>query len=98
MIPNIIHAKLAGSDTVAAQGHSVKNNLPVIALCRLLVAEGFDPASPMHVYRGETLALKIRSIGEAARLRPATEGRGFIVDRVALQADHSPAGESYVEN
>jgi hypothetical protein len=56
---------------VAAEGYSVRHQLPVIAMCRLLVAEGFDPASPMHVYRGDTLALKIRSIGEAATLRPS---------------------------
>jgi hypothetical protein len=97
MTGDIIHAKLTGNDVVAAEGHRVKNNLPVISLCRLLLAEGFDPASPMHVYRGEMLALKIRSIGEAARLRPATGGWGFVLDKVALQADYSLAGESFPE-
>jgi hypothetical protein len=35
-------------------------------LCRKLVAAGHDPATVMHVYRGQTLALKVRAIGEAA--------------------------------
>jgi hypothetical protein len=95
---NTIEAKLTGKAVVAAEGYTVRDQLPVIALCRLLLAEGFDPASPMHVYRGDTLALKVRTIGEAARLRPATEGRGFIIDKMALQGHHEPAGESYPEN
>jgi hypothetical protein len=71
MTRTIIKAKLTGKAVVAAQGYTVRDQLPVIALCRLLVAEGFDPATPMHVYRGDDmLALKIRSIGEAATLRP----------------------------
>jgi hypothetical protein len=40
----------------------------VLALCRELVAAGFDPDQPLEIYRCATLALRVRSIGEAARL------------------------------
>jgi hypothetical protein len=38
----------------------------VIALCRKLA--GHDPAARLEVYRGTTLALTVRSIGEGSRL------------------------------
>jgi hypothetical protein len=41
---------------------------PVLRLCRMLVAAGHDPSEPMEVYRGEVLALTVRSIGEGAKL------------------------------
>ena len=54
---------------------------PVLALCRALVGAGYDPGRPLHVYRGKTLALTVRSIGEGARLRVSGSGTGFIWDR-----------------
>jgi hypothetical protein len=54
----------AGIEVVATrQGDAV-----VCALCRRLVEAGHDPAMPLEVYRGSTLALRVRSIGEAAGL------------------------------
>jgi hypothetical protein len=41
---------------------------PALALCRKLVEAGHDPAPALEAYRGETLCLHIRSIGEAAGL------------------------------
>jgi hypothetical protein len=41
------------------------------------VVAGHDPSLPMHVYRGRTLALKVRSIGEGARLAIRGDGVGF---------------------
>jgi len=41
---------------------------PVLAVCRKLTSAGFDPSRPLHAYRGDTLSLKVRSIGEGARL------------------------------
>ena len=52
-----------------AEGITVRGGTPVIQLCRKLIGQGRASASPMQVFRGEVLALHIRSIGEAARLR-----------------------------
>ena len=41
---------------------------PVLALCRRRIEAGIDPDRPLHVYRGDTLALVVRSIAEGARL------------------------------
>jgi hypothetical protein len=40
----------------------------VFALCRALVTAGHDPNRPLHAYRGDVLCLRVRSIGEGARL------------------------------
>jgi hypothetical protein len=47
---------------------AVGGHTPVLALCRALIAAGHNPATPLDVYRGNTLALQVYSIGEAARL------------------------------
>ena len=73
----VIKAKLTGSDTVCAEAISVTSASPVLALCRKLIAYGFDPAIPIHVFRGDTLALTVRSIGEGARLEIRGDGVGF---------------------
>jgi hypothetical protein len=76
-IPNAICAELIGSDTAAATGIPVTTYAPVLELCRRLIAAGHDPATPLHAYRGLMLCLKVRSIGEAARLRISPTGVGF---------------------
>jgi len=50
----------------------------ILALCRALVGADYDPARPLCVYRDGVLALKVRSIGEGARLRVTPHGVGFI--------------------
>jgi hypothetical protein len=70
-------AELDGSDTCNACGIAGHGNAPVLDLCRRLVAAGFDPATPLKVYRGEILCLTVRSIGEGARLEINGEGSGF---------------------
>ena len=54
----------------------------MLALCRKLI-EGSTYASstPMDVYRGDVLCLKVRSLGEAARLEINSKGTGFISRR-----------------
>jgi hypothetical protein len=76
-IPNAICAELIGSDIVSAAGISVTGYTPLLELCRRLVAAGHDPATPLDAYRGLTLCLKVRSIGEAAMLRASSRGVGF---------------------
>ena len=44
-------------------------------MCRKLVDAGYDPARPLYAYRGDTLCLKVRSIGEGARLGCQDGGR-----------------------
>jgi len=42
-----------------------------------LVTAGHDPERPLHPYRGNVLALWVRSIGEGAQLAIAGDGVGF---------------------
>jgi hypothetical protein len=37
-------------------------------MCRALIGAGYDPSRSLHGYRLDALALKVRSIGEGARL------------------------------
>jgi hypothetical protein len=72
-----IHAELS-SDTIAVScGVEVRTGSPVLALCRELVAEGCNPATRLEAYRGDTLCLTVRSIGEAAKLEVSGHGAGF---------------------
>jgi hypothetical protein len=69
----------------------------VLALCRKLVATGFDPNTPLEAYRNRnTLALKVRSIGEGARLAVAGNGVGFRVEASASEGACGVVGGSPV--
>jgi hypothetical protein len=63
-----IFAKLIGNNTCMAAGITVVDHAPVLALCRALVTVGQDLNRPLHAYRGDVLCLRVRSIGEGARL------------------------------
>jgi hypothetical protein len=64
-----IRADLIGQSQATACGITVSGrNTPVLALCRALIAAGHDPDSPLEVCRGSTLCLRVRSIGEGAKL------------------------------
>jgi hypothetical protein len=72
----VIEAELTGSTECSARGLTAHGPAPVLALCRALIGASYDPRRPLHVYRGQVLALKVRSIGEGARLTVAdTHGR-----------------------
>ena len=73
-----IRVELAGSDTCSALGITARSSSPVLALCRRLLDAGHDRATPMQIFRGETLALTVRSIGEAAGLEVNHRGTGFV--------------------
>jgi hypothetical protein len=64
----VITATLWGDDTSEADGFTAVGYAPALDLCRLLVAAGHDPATPMRVFRDGVLSLRIRSIGEGAAL------------------------------
>jgi hypothetical protein len=72
-----IRAALIGSHRCEADGISVCAAAPVLALCRKLVSAGHDPRRPLHAYRGNVLALRVRSIGEGMQLAIAGDGAGF---------------------
>ena len=77
VLQQAIRAELAGSDSCSALGITISSSSPVLALCRKLVQAGCDSSTPLEVYRGETLCLRVRSIGEGARLQVNSQGRGF---------------------
>jgi hypothetical protein len=52
----------------------------------MLVAAGHDPATPIHVYRGATLALTVRSIGAVAALEIGGEPPRLRVRRAPTTA------------
>jgi hypothetical protein len=73
-----IHAELIADNTCSALGMTVRGPAPLLALCRLLVEAGHDPATPLEAWRaGGGPCLRIRSIGAGARLRVSTHGGGF---------------------
>ena len=74
----VIRAELIGGDTCAAGGIVAEANTPVLELCRKLIAAGHHPAARLEAYRGATLCLRVRSIGEAAALELNARGTGFI--------------------
>jgi hypothetical protein len=76
-----IRADLIGSDRCTAAGITATGNASVLALCRRLLAVGYDPATPMRVYRGAVLALSVRSIGEGAALEINGKGTSFVLRR-----------------
>jgi hypothetical protein len=92
-----IRAELIGSDTCTACGHTAHGAAPVLALCRLLVDAGINPAQPLDAYRGDTLCLHVRSIGEAAKLEIDGKGCGFkrgAAVGIALAGSSNRRGES----
>ena len=72
-----IRAELAWSDTATARGIVARGSTPVLNLCRQLVEAGHDPRLPLEAWRGGTLCLHVRSIGEAAGLQIGGNGVGF---------------------
>jgi hypothetical protein len=73
-----IRAQLIGSDRCNAIGFTARGAAPVLQLCRLLVGAGINPDTPLHAYRGDTLCLIVRSIGEAANLELNSKGTAFV--------------------
>ena len=63
-----------GVDTCSAANITAHTHTPVLTLCRKMIAAGVDPATELQVFRGDTLALTIRNIGEAAKLTVRESG------------------------
>src|ERR1700733_5967657 len=79
--PKPIRAELSGDFDCTAEGLAVTANAPVLEMCKRLIAARYDLDLPMEVYRGDVLALRIRSIGEAASLEVNSKGTDFVKRR-----------------
>src|SRR5262245_52569911 len=88
----VIRAELIESDTASACGVTASGAAPLLKLCRDLVEAGFDPATPLHAYRGTMLCLRVRSIGEAAQL--TIDGRGIGFRRPGAVVGASPVRQN----
>jgi hypothetical protein len=73
----IIRAEPSGSDRCVAEGIEVRAGAPLLAVCRLLVEAGHDPALALEAYGDGMLCLRVRAIGAAARLEINGDGTGF---------------------
>jgi hypothetical protein len=85
-----IRAALFGSDQCRAEGCTVRAASPILETCRRLTQAGYDPDRPLHCYRGDILALRVRSIGEGAALTVKTAGNGSPIYAVLKGAAGSP--------
>ena len=81
-LPQVIRCELLGSDRCLAAGYVTRGTSPVLAMCRKLIAAGIDPNLRLECYRGETLCLLVRLIGEAATLEPNSGGTCFTRRRI----------------
>ena len=80
--PQAIRAELVGSDRCTAAGYVARGTTPILAMCRRLIEADYDPTTTLHCYRGETLCLLVRLIGEAATLEPNSGGTCFTRRRI----------------
>ena len=71
----LLRAELIG-DTCTAAEITGCGYVPVLALCRELITAGFSPEAPLEAWRGSISCLRIRSIGQAAKLTVRSAGNG----------------------
>jgi hypothetical protein len=93
--PDKIRAELAFSDTCTAAGITARGHAPALALCRQLLDAGHDPATRLQCWRGSTLCLTVRSIGEGARLEISDDPPRFKRRREPVAAPPIAFSESY---
>ena len=76
-----IACQIIGSDRCVYGGLVVKHNAPVLAMCRKLIEAGYDPERPLEAHRGDTLCLRISSVGYGAKFTVKDDRRGTPVLR-----------------
>lgn len=76
-----IVAEIIGDNSASAEGVTVQGAAPVLALCRRLVAAGFDPDRPLHAFRGTVFSIVAKSIGAAAEWTVKERGNGPALER-----------------
>src|SRR5262245_11835070 len=74
--PDPIRSNFIDSDICTWAGITSKGAAPALVLCKELIAAGLDPDTAMEVYRAGTLALRIRTLREGARLTVKTAWNG----------------------
>ena len=66
MAHKAIRGEFYGSDYCVADGHTAYGHAPGLKMCRVLLEAGYEANRPLHIYRGDVLALKIKTIGWGA--------------------------------
>jgi hypothetical protein len=75
---NAIIAHLSSDTYCSALNFTARSPSPVLTLCRQLIESGtYGSSIPLDAYRGATLCLRVRSIGEGAALEISGNGIGF---------------------
>jgi hypothetical protein len=74
---HLIYADLSDDDVCEALGIAIQSPSPLLDLCRALVEAGVDPTAPLEAYRGKVMCLRVRLIGEAAKLKIGGDGVSF---------------------
>jgi hypothetical protein len=59
----------------------IQNDTPVLSYCRQLIKEGVNPRTKFKVYRGDVLALSVKTIGRGAKLTVKNNNQGTPVFR-----------------
>ena len=100
VVPSARRVMVIGSNQAEANGVTARGHAPVLALCRALIEAGHDPNTSIAAYRGATLCLKVRSIGEGARLTVKETTRDgkprFVTYRPGPDGPESCGGRSTV--
>jgi hypothetical protein len=95
-----LRAIIIGSNQAEASGITARGHAPVLGLCRALLEAGYDPGTPFKAYRGSTLCLRVRSLGEGARLTVKETTRDgkprFVTYRPGPDGAGSVRGQPYV--
>jgi len=60
---------------------TARADAPILKLCRMLVAAGYDPATPLQAYRNGVPSISVSSIGFGAQLVINGRGTGFALRR-----------------
>src|SRR5262245_54662241 len=97
--PKPLKAVLLGECTVVCNGYATCTAVaPILELARLMIARGVDPRTPLKIYRGKILAVRVRAVGVAAGLQINGKGNGFktlravgIAPPVRLNGETHPA-------
>jgi|SRR6476469_3315166 hypothetical protein len=76
-----IRAEIINSGQCSAEGITARGSAPILKLCRKLIQAGVDPNRPLHVYRGDVLAIVVRTIGDGARLTVKERPFGPVFER-----------------
>jgi hypothetical protein len=70
LTPSVVNAQLVGTGAVLGKIKAAN----ALDLCRALVSAGFDPNAALVCHRGNKVALRIRTIGEGAKLTIREDG------------------------